>query len=66
MGLETEALKEIKSSLEYVEYLFNTRKNAYEENLHLLMAETLLKMGNIKEAIKLYKSLLKFNKIDKE
>ena len=29
------------------------------------MAETLLKMGNIKEAIKLYKSLLKFDKIDK-
>ena len=65
MGLQTQALKEIKSSLEYVEYLFGDRKNVYEQNLHLLMAETLLKMGNIKEAIKLYKSLLKFDKINK-
>ena len=48
-----------------MEYLFGDRKNVYEENLLLLMAETLLKMGNIKEAIKLYKSLLKFDKIDK-
>jgi len=30
------------------------------------MAETLLKMGNSKESIKLYKSLLKHDKIEKE
>ncbi len=49
-----------------MEYMFRNRQNVFEQNLHLLMAETLLKIGNIQESIKIYKSLLKHDKIGKE
>ena len=45
--------------------MFGGRKNVFETNLHLLMAETLLRLGNINEAIKIYKSLIKYNKVEK-